>query len=213
MGEDTLQINNAGTMVDVTVEQLLGFDLQQVEEVRGFPLAPEGVYEWRIMEWSNKSVEWMPKDATEKIKSMVLECLLECILCRQTKDPEIDKTSLVGMQYTEGFFLSSAEDLGRVKALFVDIGMSGAGTVQTLCDQSIGKEFVAPLTHRKDKNDTSKVYANLDRTAVEPLGGGAANLASDPLAATPAATAAPAEVAKVAADAAVLPAKAAPLAL
>ncbi len=81
---------------------------------------------------------------------------------------------MVGLQYTEGFFLSGAEDLGRVKALFVDIGMQGQGSVQDLCDQSIGKEFVAPITHRKDKNDTSKVYANIDRSAIEALGGIAA---------------------------------------
>ena len=165
-----VQIENNGEVQDVTIDQLLGFDLQGVEEVRGFPLAPQGVYEWRLTSWSNKTVTWTPKNEDER-ESMVLECLLEAISCRQTKDPDIDLATLVGLQYTEGFFLSAAEDLGRVKAFFVDIGMTGAGTVATLCDQSIGREFVAPITHRKDKNDTSKMYANLDRSAIEPLGG------------------------------------------
>ncbi len=167
---DMVQIENNGVLQEVSIEQLLGFNLQQVEEVRGFPLAPEGVYEWKILAWSNKIKEWTPKGTTETRRSMILDCQLEAIACRQTKDPEVDKTTLVGLQYTEGFFLSSKDDLGRVKSLFVDIGMTGADVVENLCDQSIGREFIAPITHRKDKNDTSKVYANLDRNAVEPLG-------------------------------------------
>lgn len=167
---DTVQILNNDVVQDVTIDQLLGFDLGQVEEVRGFPLTPEGVYEWRLVSWSNKNVDWIPKGETETRTSMVLEALLEAISCRQAKDNEIDISTLVGTQFTEGFFLSAAEDLGRVKAFFVDIGMTGSGLISDLCDQSIGKEFVAPIVWRKDKNDTSKVYDNLDRTAIEPLG-------------------------------------------
>ena len=166
---DTVQILNNDVVQDVTIDQLLGFDLGQVEEVRGFPLTPEGVYEWRLVSWSNKNVDWIPKGETETRTSMVLEALLEAISCRQAKDNEIDISTLVGTQFTEGFFLSAAEDLGRVKAFFVDIGMTGSGLISDLCDQSIGKEFVAPIVWRKDKNDTSKVYDNLDRTAIEPL--------------------------------------------
>ena len=166
---DIVQIDNNGTVQDVTVDQLLGFDLAGVEEVRGFPLAPEGVYEWKIIEWTNKNVAWTDKKTGDAKISLVLDCKLEAISCRQAKDPAVVLTDLVGLSFTEGFFISASDDLGRVKAFLVDVGMSGSGTIATLCDQSLGSEFVAPVTHRTDKNDTSKKYDGLDRTAIEPL--------------------------------------------
>lgn len=168
--EDTVQIKSGDELKEATVDQLLGFDLSQVEEVRGFPLIPEGVYEWHIKGWGNKIVNWVDtKNDNEERKSLVVECQLEAISCRQCKDNEIDLSSLIGTAKTEGFFLANADDLGKVKAFFVDIGMSGSGKLQELCDQSIGIEFVSPIKHRRDKNDTSKSYADIDRNVIESL--------------------------------------------
>jgi len=169
--DDNVLIEDAkGNQQEVSVEQLLGFDLTETEEVRGFPLVPEGIFEWRIMSWTNKNVGWKTKDG-EVRKSLVINCTLQAISCLQCKNSEIDPTTLVGAEHTEGFFISKGEDLGRIKSFFVDIGLQGKGTVSDLCDQSMGTEFVAPIKHRKDKNDTSLTYANLDKDAIKPLSG------------------------------------------
>ena len=166
---DMVQIeNHEGEIQEIEVEQLLNFDLSNVEEIRGFQIIPEGIFEFRVVGLSNKKVPWTTKQGEDR-KSMVLDCELEVIACRQCKDSEIDPATLTGTSHTEGFFLSQADDLGKIAAFFADIGVKGKGTILQLCDRAIGLEFVAPIYHKKNKNDTSKVFANLDKDAIETL--------------------------------------------
>lgn len=175
---ELVSIIMAGETQNVSLNDLLGIDLNDIEEYRGGEAAPEGVYEWRVKEAIMDVAEVNDKDLGQKIRRPRIVFALEAIGVRQVKDMSVEKESLVGIVHSERFFVKDAlKDIGRVKAFLVDMGRQGTGALQALLDGTIGHEFVGAIKHTKDKNDTSRVYANLDFKTVQPIGGAIASAA------------------------------------
>lgn len=175
MSDELLSIIMAGETAAVSLEDLMSIDLTDVEEFRGGETLPEGIFEWRIKSAIMDVAEVNDKELGQKVRRARVMFGLEAIACRQVKDMAIDKDTLVGAEFNERFFIKDAlKDIGRVKSFLVDIGMQGSGPLQQLLDATVGHEFVAGIKHTKDKNDTSRVYANLDQKTIKPLGGDAA---------------------------------------
>ena len=155
----------------VALADLAGVDMTQVEEYRGGEAAPEGVAEWKLTE-----VEIGTREVNDKEQGQVDRAVVgftcEAIAYRNCKDASTDPGTLIGTIHIEMFFIKDlVKDLGRVKAFLQDMGRVGNGPLQALCDAAIGHEFVGAIKHRKDKNDTSRIYANFDFKTIAPLGG------------------------------------------
>lgn len=181
--ENTLvSIINGGQFIDVDIMALAEIDISGIEENRGGEAAPEGVADWRGMSAAFATAEVEDKEKNsptfgQKVTRPVIDFVAEAIGYHNVKDRSLDIASLAGTQHRERFFIKDLEkDLGRVKAFMVDIGMTGAGRLQDLLDSFTGYEFSCAVKHRKDKNDTSRVYANFDAKTASPLGGGGVQL-------------------------------------
>lgn len=144
---------------DVSLADIGGVDMSEVEEFR-FENTPKGIYQWKctnaeILKLGDKPAIKYNLEATNVIS-----------LSDDSKDPE----KYIGHKHDEAIFITDLEkDIGRAKAFMVDAGFEGSGTLQELLDQFIGHEFVSAISHRKDKNDTDKIYANIDYGKVKPL--------------------------------------------
>ena len=172
MSENTLVNLKMGDDVgDVSLLDLMNFDVTEMEAVRGMPLAPEGIYEWRVTGAEIGAMEVHDKEQDAKVSRATVTFKLEAISCRHAKAPEVDPNSLIGTNFQHRIFIKEfARDIGRVKAFLEDIGMNASGNLQTLLEMAQGMEFVAGIKHTKDKNDKDKVYANLDERSITPLG-------------------------------------------
>lgn len=201
--ENTLvSIINGGQFINVDIMALAEIDITGIEENRGGEAAPEGVADWKGVSagFATAEVEDKEKQSPtfgQQVTRPVIDFVAEAIGYHNVKDRSLDIASLTGTQHRERFFIKDLEkDLGRVKAFMVDIGMQGAGRLQDLLDSFTGYEFSCAIKHRKDKNDTSRVYANFDAKTASPLGGGGAvgvgaAMAAIPSAAAPATAAVP----------------------
>jgi hypothetical protein len=144
---------------DVSLADIAGVDMSQVEEFR-FENTPKGIYQWvcknaEVVKLGNKPAIRYELEASNVIA---------------LSDDSLDPDKYVGHKHNEAIFITDLEkDIGRAKAFMIDAGFEGSGTLQELLDQFVGHEFISAIGHRKDKNDTDKVYANIDYGKVKPL--------------------------------------------
>lgn len=172
MAEDTFEVMVGDAAQSVSLADIAGVDMSQIEAYRGGEPTPQGIYEFKLTETNLDTMEVFDKEKEDTVDRPVIMLSSEIIAVRQLKDKGIDPQSLIGLTHIERIFIRDIEkDLGRVTAFLQDIGMTGQGTLQDLLDQAVGTEYVAGISHRKDKNDTSRVFANLDFRTVEPLAG------------------------------------------
>lgn len=172
MSDELLNVVVGDETQAASLDDIAGVDMNDVEEYRGGEPTPEGVFEWRI-----KGAEMGTKEVNDKDEGKVNRAVvlfeLEAIACRQCKDTGLDPAQLVGTEHNEMFFIKDlAKDLGRLKAFMQDMGLQGAGPLKDLLAGAQGHEFVAAIRHRKDKNDASRVYANIDFKTVSPMNTG-----------------------------------------
>lgn len=174
MSDEIFGIEIDGEYQNLSLADIMGIDTSQINEFRGGGRAPAGIYEWRITDCGFDSMEVNDRQLGEKVMRPFFAVKLEALACRACKDPSVDPTALVGITHSERVFLKDLrKDLGRVKSFFVDIGLTGPGSYADHAQQAVGAEFVAPITHSKDKNDPDRIYANLDFNKIEPLAGAA----------------------------------------
>jgi hypothetical protein len=154
--------------VEVTLADLAGINLDEVKELRGEAF-PKGVYIWEVD--SEKPPHLTVVGEGDKAKGAAV-FRAKCLDVLTVSDPEFtgDNSTLIGKVHQETFFLTNPESLGYLKAFMKDIGAPYSPNVVTLLSGSVGTRFQAPIGKRKDKDDADKVYTNLVRNKLKPLG-------------------------------------------
>ena len=161
---------------EVDLSTLAGIELDDVAEVRSFDF-PKGVYVWNI------SSDPAPKIATrevndpdnvgKKISKAVVVFALECTdVIKYTPEPDskITEEDLIGKKHYEQFWLGNEDGIGRLKAFLVDSGVQASGPLIEVIQGTAGHAFQAPIKHARSKNDSDRVYVNLDLNKVETIG-------------------------------------------
>lgn len=156
----------------VSLGDLAGVSLDDVKELRGFSF-PKGVFVWEV----STDPENLPRLAAvgegDKAKAAIL-VPLKCLDVVTVSDDEFtgDQNELIGKVHRETMFLTGdlAQALGYSKAFFKDIGAPYSSALKDLIAGSSGVRFQAPITKRKDKDDTDKVYTSINRQKIKPMG-------------------------------------------
>lgn len=143
-----------------SIADIAGLSLDDVKENRGGPL-PVGVMVFQI-----KGPNLDSKDSTKNpgesfiLASFPVEVAKVITMFPKEGDPTPEE--MVGRRAKHDIMVSDLESLGRLKAFFVDIGLSvPSKSVETLINESDEKYFIAKVTHRKDPNDKSVSYTRL----------------------------------------------------
>ncbi len=148
----------------VTLAELANIPFESLEAVRRTKF-PAGLFRWRI-----KEAGMAPKNSKNGVKPVVsFKC--ECVDVYGVSDDKLDATKLVGKFHTESFWITDLlDDLGRVKAFFIDAGFrSTQPTFELVLKDSEEHEFVAPIRVQTDKDDKDKTYSNFDLEKVRPV--------------------------------------------
>lgn len=156
---ENITFNNNGEDVEMPLADIANIDMSQVEEVR-FEHRPAGMYHMKVIGAEIKALgKETPKPAA------VIECEVQnCFSTVDGSDPSLQ----IGKSHRETFFMSDGDGIGRLKAFLTDSGFQGQGTMQAVLDAFHGHEFDAVIKHKKDKNDTDRVYANFAAGKVKP---------------------------------------------
>lgn len=151
---------------EFSLADLAGIDMNEVEANYGPENLPPCVVELRVIDAKLEAVKTKggdgPTKAAVRIETEVVNAL-------SVVDPNIPLESLIGRKHYETYYLTDlAKDLGRVKALLVDSGFQGTGSLTDMLNQFVGHQFICAINNRKDKNDSDIVYANINLKKVKP---------------------------------------------
>ena len=155
----------------VSLGDLAGVNLDEVKELRGFSF-PKGDFQWEI----STDPENLPRLAAvgegDKAKpAIVVPC--KCIDVLRVHDEEFtgDQNELIGKVHRETMFLTGeiAVALGYFKAFAKDCGAPVTGSLKDIIAGLSGTRFQAPITKRKNPNDTDQVFTQINRMKIKPL--------------------------------------------
>lgn len=159
----------------VTLGDLAGLNMDEVSEQRGFKF-PKGDYVWEV----STDPENLPRLAAigegDKAKpGIIVPC--KCMDVIRVNDSEFtgNEADIIGKVHRETMFLTGeiATALGYFKAFAKDIGAPYSPNLKELIAGMSGTRFSAPISHRKNPNDTDQVFVQINRMKVKPLQGDA----------------------------------------
>ena len=155
-------VNNSGEDVVVSLADLAGINMDDVEEYEGgFILTPKGAYEFNCTN----------AELTEIADSPVIKFTCEIIGCTAIASDEHSPESIIGAIHEENFFIKDVQKtIGSAKR-FMRIAGSPvmSGSLTDLLDGFCGTKFFGKIKHRPKKNDPETIYANLDMKSVKPV--------------------------------------------
>lgn len=154
-------ISSAEGSAAVSLADLLETDMTGIAEVR-FTVLPVGVYIFAI---KSAEIDTMPiedkQDSSRTIERAFVQIVSTVIDCKAvadgTEQDQIDK------EHRTAFFIAKEEDLGRLKAFLVDIGMTESGKLKELLLKLPGWRYKAAIKHVRNKRDPDRPYINLDK--------------------------------------------------
>ena len=159
---NTIVVN--GAEQEVALEDLLELEMEDVKEnYGGFTLTPRSVCHWRC---ANAELVKMGKEDQHLVIAFSLECVR--VIAVSDNEDGLDEETMVGFKHNENIFIRDAEkDIGKAKGLMANAGLEGKGKLKALLKKFVGCEFVAKITHAKNKNDPDKPYVNMDIKGVK----------------------------------------------
>lgn len=175
----TFEIPGVG---EVGLTNLAGMDVTQVEARFGIEKFPKGVFQWLLKDHEITTVEGSGENAKSRpIVAFELECTNATNVIGYTDGAgnEKDESVLIGKIRRETFWLSTenkekfTESIGFVKGFIVSVTGKReeevSGSLQDCCAMAENCQFLCPITHRKDKNDSDNYFDQLDRQKIQPV--------------------------------------------
>ena len=149
----TVTVKTDNVEQEVSLAEIAGIDMNNVEAFEGgFEPTPKGIFRFECKDAGLDTI----------IDKAVIYFECEIAECYALVDDEKNADDMIGWTHRETIFISDlAKSVGQAKAIMQNAGFTGSGTLEEMLDAFCGSHFVAPIRHRKDKNDTDKIYSNL----------------------------------------------------
>lgn len=167
----------------VSLASIAGIDLEGIAEQR-FSSLPRGMYLFEVNSDPMPHLEAIDAKGVKKPAAIMSFIVKDCFGLNDPSEAPKDEATgqsnpllLIGKTHREVFFLSDEKSIGFCKAFLVDIGcpaktgaLGGLPGKSGKLEACAGLRFRAPIGHRKDPNDADKVYVNIVRGKIIPMG-------------------------------------------
>ena len=150
---------------EISLMYIAGVVMGDIEEYR-LTVMPAGKFLFRVLDCKLEAREVTDKDDPmgAKIKKPAVNFELEVQNCFALVNEKLDTAATIGSKHFHNIWITDGQkDLGRVKAMLADIGVTGVGKLTDLLAQAQGIEFVADITNTPDKNNPDTIWANLKK--------------------------------------------------
>lgn len=160
----------------VTLADIAGINLDNIEELRGGESFPRGIFAWEVTLDNDGKPPHLKIIGEGDKKKACAGYAFKCIEVMSVNDPEFtaDPDTLVGKTHNEinliGSGNSSVEkSLGYIKSFLKDMGAPYNPDLNKNLAGSLGTRFIAPITKMKSRDDADKVFTNINRLKIKPL--------------------------------------------
>lgn len=142
----------------ISLADIAGLDVSEVNEIRMGAL-PKGNYVFEVKkadleEGTNKDNEQRFIITTESEVVEVISLI----------DPKEDKEALIGRKYTDKQYIVPEkweEGVGLYRGRVTDMGCDSSGVLGEVVERTVGHQYRAKITHRRDRDDREKFYADM----------------------------------------------------
>ena len=154
---------------EVSLLDLMGVDLSQVEEMRFGDIMPRIFGQF---ECGDPTIEELKDNKTgSPTAGKVIGALVKfpwkvlgiTDASNAKADGVEDPSTLIGKIHTEVAFVKGGTNVKYLKAFIADVGGNKNQPLGEAIKSVAGKRIQAVIRHRKDPNDTDKVYASLSK--------------------------------------------------
>lgn len=154
---------------EVSLLDLMGVDLSQMDEMRFGDIFPRVFAQFECGEPTMDELKDNKAGSPTfgKVVGALIKFPWKCIgildASNAKADGVEDPTTLVGKTHTEVAFVKAAMNLKYLKAFIADTGGNKNAPLGEAIKSVGGKRIQAIIRHRKDPNDSDKVYASLSK--------------------------------------------------
>lgn len=151
----------ANEFAGLTLLDIAGLDTTGLEAKRAGEVLPRmgAIFECKKAELA----EVKKDDGTLRAVVAKLEMEVIGVTAMLQRDLEGKDADYVGKIHYESRFIQDVEGIRYLLGLLFDMGVAAGGQLGDLLSKAEGLRFSAVITHRKDKNDSDKIYASLSK--------------------------------------------------
>lgn len=149
------------TGIEISLLDLAGLDTTGLEAKRIGDVIPRLVGDFECVEAELKEIK-----KEEKVTGFVAEFKFKVLGVKTQIDKDFAVEDMIGKEHREGKFLKDNDGIQYLIGFLEDIGVKQRGPLGDLVKAAIGKKITAQVTHRKDKNDSDKVYSSLTKMKI-----------------------------------------------
>lgn len=142
------------------LDTLLDQDLSEIADLPTFEIPPKGFYRLLVSKVEEKTVDL----SGGKGKAPVIQFDYQVVEPLELEDESERELVKVGQNFSESYFFHNDPEKTKqaIKTTFKAVGESlGCKTLKELVEKLQGCEIAATVNHRKDKNDSEKIYAQI----------------------------------------------------
>lgn len=154
------------------INDLLDADVQGLEPNYGFTVTPAGTFHLRTKKAFMEIREMAEsKGSSVRVNRAVYILEFEIMNVINLADSTVVEESLIGKPHNEMYTVFDfTDDTGKIVAIFEESGfIPTTYKIREMLNEFVGHEFLAVIKTRKDKNDPSKQYSNIDLRGIKPL--------------------------------------------
>jgi len=162
----------------LSLADLAGIDMGAVEAVR-FSNLPVGGYTFEVTQAELSERAGTKPDDPETVPVITYQVKVLEVFGLQGLAEGDSEASYIGKTHSETFWIRDIDGLGRAKAFMEDSAMPDlTGNVSDMLGKFVTHRFKANIKHRKNPQDKSNPYANIQFVKVGAAGVAAADKAA-----------------------------------
>lgn len=139
----------------ISLSDLAGLNTEGMESKRIGDILPRFLGDFECTEAALKEV----KDENGKLKFFKAAFEWKVLGVHALIDKDVKEEELIGKKHNEDKIIKSEDGIKFCLGYLEDIGVRERGTLGGLIEMAKGRKIKAVISHRKDKNDSDKVYS------------------------------------------------------
>lgn len=149
---------SSNELENMTLADLTGVDTTGMEARRMGEVLPRlhGIFECIKAE-----IKENKDPTTGKLKNFQASAEWKLLGVKTLLDKGVEEASLIGKSHHENRFITNVEGIKFALGYLEDVGIKERGQLGSLWNAQIGRRVEAVVAHRRDPNDSEKVYSSL----------------------------------------------------
>lgn len=153
----------ANELEGMTLADLTGIDTTGMEARRMGEVLPKMFAQFECTKVESKQND---DPVTGKVKNFQFTSEWKLLGIETLFEKGIKEEELIGKIHFENRFITNPDGIKFTLGFLEDVGIKERGPLGSLWNKQLGRKIAAVVAHRKDPNDSEKIYSSLTKIKV-----------------------------------------------